>query len=80
MISEFIYTSTYPNIHIIQMHAVARYGLDISDVAATFLIVTATMQMMIYVIILAIIVINLWLNHSKLAILWSSVVLKDVAL
>ena len=53
MISEFIYTSTYPNIHIIQMHAVAPYGLDITGVAAISLVATATMRMMIIVIILA---------------------------
>jgi len=35
------------------MHAVAPYGLDITGVAAISLVATATMRMMIIVIILA---------------------------
>ena len=51
MISEFIYTSSYSNTHITQTLAVAPYGWDTSDVDAIYLVVTATMQMMIIVII-----------------------------
>ena len=52
MVSEFIYTSPYPYINIIKTLAVARIGLDVIGVAAICLDVTATMQMMIIVIIL----------------------------
>ena len=83
MISEFIYTSPYPNFHIIQMHAVAPYGLDMWDVAATFLIVTATMHMMIIVIMVARFLLD-WLAIRKVTsgnvIPRSPEVLKDVAL
>ena len=80
MISEFNYTNTYPNINIIKTLAVARgvsfVGFILTCVAATYLVVTATMQVMIIVIILTMVV----------AIMEDSVncrsaaVLKDVAL
>ena len=47
--------SSYPNVYIIQTHAVVLYGLDIMGVAAIYLVVTATMQMMIIVIILTLV-------------------------
>ena len=51
MISEFIYTNAYPNTLITQTLAVAPYGWDTSGVDAICLVVTATMRMMIIVII-----------------------------
>ena len=84
MISQFIYTSPYQNISIIQMHAVAPIGLGISGVVATFLVVTATMRMMIIVIILIILLILVCKLDCYPVLFgdgnWTSAVQKDVAL
>ena len=75
MISEFIYTTCYPNTHISQTLAVAPYGVDTSGVDAICSVVTATMRMMIIVIILTrVVVLEDTVNYR------SAAVLKDVAL
>ena len=79
MISELIYTSPYPNTNIIKTLAVVRgvylVGFELADVAATFLVVTATMQVMIIVIILPGVVMEM-----DTVLFRSAAVLKDVAL
>ena len=78
MISELIYTTPYPNINIIKTLAVVRgmgFFRELTCVAATFLVVTATMRMMIIVIILTrVVVLEDTVNYR------SAAVLKDVAL
>ena len=80
MISELIYTSPYPNTNIIKTLAVVRgvylVGFELADVAATFLVVTATMQVMIIVIILP----GAVLMEMDTVLFRSAAVLKDVAL
>ena len=79
MISEFIYKSSYPNIHITQTRAVAPYGWDTSGVDVICLVVTATMQMMIIVIIQPWLLLD-FLHLKDTVNYRSAAVLKNVAL